>query len=290
MIDLSKFDQIVVYGANGWLGRTAVDLVADFDPEKLLLLGSRSSSLLVTGKNYEILESRSSLHQISDNALFLNFAFLRREKMSELGPARFNVLNTSISEFAHLVISSGKVSCLINASSGVAKLVEDGTSTDLYAQLKYKAENEFREITKSTDSNFINCRIFSILGEYLNEFKNLAVSDFILQAKNSEMIHVQSPNALRSFVSAKDLVSIMLKLSISDQDHEFESGGDLTSMLNFAQLIASKFNACEVKFESEASDSPDYVGNIMLFHELAQRLKVPLKNLSEQIDETLLAF
>jgi hypothetical protein len=48
---LDLCDQVVVYGANGWVGRSAIDLISSLSPknakEKLLLIGSKNATLKI---------------------------------------------------------------------------------------------------------------------------------------------------------------------------------------------------------------------------------------------------
>jgi hypothetical protein len=75
-------NQVVIYGANGWLGRSAIaatfDLFPDLSSNSILLLGSKNSNVTIRGKNLEIKEALSGLHLIKENSIFVNCAFLRR--------------------------------------------------------------------------------------------------------------------------------------------------------------------------------------------------------------------
>ena len=57
---LDNCDQVVIYGANGWMGRSAIDYISTVLPgsatETLLLIGSKLSHLEINGKSYQIKE------------------------------------------------------------------------------------------------------------------------------------------------------------------------------------------------------------------------------------------
>jgi hypothetical protein len=60
MSDADEPSQYIIYGANGWLGRSAlksiIDSCSNFDSNRILLIGSRASSIQVEGKNFQILK------------------------------------------------------------------------------------------------------------------------------------------------------------------------------------------------------------------------------------------
>ena len=55
---LDRCDQVVIYGANGWMGRSALDFLSSISPSvtkrKVLLIGSRSSNLEIGNEIFEI--------------------------------------------------------------------------------------------------------------------------------------------------------------------------------------------------------------------------------------------
>ena len=82
-------NQVVIYGANGWMGRSAVDFLSKNVPNKvlshkLLLIGSKKSQLVINGLKFDIVEPTFSLNQIEDSAIFFNAAFLRREFLQKM--------------------------------------------------------------------------------------------------------------------------------------------------------------------------------------------------------------
>ena len=86
---MSEFTQIVVYGANGWLGRSTVEAILKTTPkipvEKILLIGSKYGRIQIEGKYLEILDPILGEACINKRAMFINCAFLRREFINKLG-------------------------------------------------------------------------------------------------------------------------------------------------------------------------------------------------------------
>jgi len=295
---LSKYDQIIVYGAKGWFGRSAVNaLVQDFEKageHQVLLVGSRTESSDAANLPIGIYSSKDSIKHVTDNALFINSAYLRREKLSEMSLKEYESRNEDIALFPKELIESGKVKTLINLSSGVASqgsIEEIDRVQDPYAKGKIRDEHSFSSSCGTNGTQFINCRIFSMSGRFLNEFKNLALSAFIQQASaNEHTIEVNSPSTKRTYIDSIDLVRVLLELSLREGNFSIDSGGSITSLGELANAVADSYPAVKVESPELFDPSPDYFGDYESFNTLAEELGIPLKGLNEQIAETKKAF
>lgn len=217
-------EQIVIFGANGWLGRSAVIASSPFwenSPEdSLLLIGSKNSRVVLDGKEFNILTQNQAASLIKNGCMFLNAAFLRREKLQTMDTSKFIEKNLEISNFALQQIRSQKVKYFINLSSGAAQPYDVESlslSKDPYGSLKFLWEREFEEECRVRDTNFLNCRIYSILGRFINEFDNLAISSFIKQAILQNSIFVKAPNCQRTYVDAEQLVTLLFQLVLREK-------------------------------------------------------------------------
>jgi hypothetical protein len=287
---LNEFDQIIVYGANGWLGRSALSVLHRIYGGHILAIGSKDSEIIIDLERHHVFKAENSFSKIKDNSLFLNFAFLRREKIKEIGIESFMDQNHEISKFASETIKSGSIKTFINLSSGVAGYVEHSQSNEPYAKLKFDYENIFGTITAESNVNFLNSRIYSISGRFINEFNHLAISNFIQQAKIKKSIYVKSPETLRNYVCAEDYVSVLLGLSNLNGYLSIDSGGTVVNFMDLAKTISEKFSNCDVLLDDEQVASPDYLGDSDRFNKIANDLKIPLKSIEDQVSQTLLAF
>lgn len=292
-----KGQQIVIYGANGWLGRSAISTLVKnhelFHIDDLLLIGSRESRVNIGGVDFEIISQTQSLDLIKKDCIFFNAAFLRRERLHHISLDDFEHLNNAISIFAENIVASGKVMSFINLSSGAAAAMDQkhkNKYSDIYAYLKHYWEERFEKICKGNDARFINCRIFSITGIYLNEFNNLAISSFIGNALKRQTIKVRSPKTLRSYVDAEELCTLLLKLSLSKSDFRIDSGGELVSLKELAEFVGEVIygEPLELLFGDETS--PNYFGNYSEFNSLAKEYDVSLSDIKLQVKKTCLAF
>lgn len=287
---LSKYSQVVVYGAKGWLGKSALKAL-EIKPRhypSVLLIGSKDESARHAGLPLDIYSAESALTKVRKANLFFNAAFLRREKVQELGESEYILRNEIISKFPYKLLNQQIISSVINLSSGVANKEE--YYGDIYARLKNESRMQLTELSSKNGSQLINCQIFTISGEYINEFSNLALSNFILQALNStNEILIKSPNARRTYIDAVNLSEVLLKLTLDKDDIDIDSGGIL---VNFKQLAESIRNILAPNKNLILLDEPgtDYFGNFEKFNHIARHKKVELLDLNHQINSTLSAF
>ena len=130
MSDVKEPSQYIIYGANGWLGRSALKSIiydcSNFDSSKILLIGSRTSPIQVAGLNFQILDQGEAFQYIKEGGCFYNAAFLRKEKLVALGFNDYVTENNSISNYAESVIKGKNLSSFINVSSGAAGIFDGG--------------------------------------------------------------------------------------------------------------------------------------------------------------------
>ncbi len=289
--------KVVIYGANGWLGRSAIaatfDLFPDLSPNSILLLGSKSSNVTIRGKNLEIKEALSGLHLIEENSIFVNCAFLRREQALKIGEKEYIKQNLHIMELPVVALRKRRVFSLVNLSSGVAGLVQSGvndSSQGMYAVLKRRSELELAHETSLAGTNFLNCRVFSVSGSYLNEFENLALSLFITHALKSEPINVRSPESKRSYIDGVNLMTVLLKLAFNGEMGNYDSGGVCVTIKQLAQTVSRVVDQRESEIILGEEKESSYVGDFEKFNQLSIKLGVKILDLDEQVRNTLIAF
>ncbi len=292
-----KCDQFVIYGANGWMGRSAVDFIDRMAPniakERVLLIGSKPSRLEINDEILEVVEPNLGFKLIRENSIFFNSAFLRREALQTMTSEEYLSKNEEIVDLAVRALEQKKLFSFINLSSGVARDLDkesEKKSVDDYSRLKKSLEVKFSDIGRQNGVPIVNCRVFSLTGKHLNEFENLALSSFIKQAKIQNRIEVMSPATKRTYVDAVNLAGVLFSVAIQGKDVSFDSGGILISMLELAENIATILNKGDLEIVSGKGESPDYVGDFESFNEVASKLNLDVVGIQDQILNTLKAF
>jgi nucleoside-diphosphate-sugar epimerase len=292
--DIVSRNQLIIYGANGWLGRSALSAATNHafgnSFNEILLIGSRESTLVLDGQIYKVHNSLTSLEKIQDGAVFFNSAFLRREYLKKINEVEYTQRNNEISEFALTVLERFNLATFINISSGVAnsKSLYD-TYSDPYAQLKRYWENRFEESSRNCGNAFLNCRIFSITGRYINEFDNLAISAFIKSSLNGSVINVKSPRTRRTYLDAEQLSQVLLNLGQQEVSLTLDSGGVLVTMEELAKTVLEVVGMGSLEI-APIDSSADYFGNFAEFNSLADLMGIDVLSLKKQIQTTLPAF
>ena len=295
---LENYDQVVIYGAKGWVGRSAVELLTEaarhLRDHHILLIGSKTESARNAKLPVDVYSAVDANQYLDQNILFLNSAYLRREKLAQMKAEEYEKKNEEIIEFAQDQIKSGKIKTFINLSSGVASqgsLENLHLVTDLYAKAKIRDEDLLSKACELMKVQFINCRIYAMTGRFVNEFEHLALTSFIGQAiKDPHSIKVKSPTTLRTYIDSGDLVEVLFSLALSGKNYQIDSGGELTSLGDLANLVSEAAKGSKVEKPENFEKSADYFGNYLEFNELADKSGVKLKNLNEQVTETFKAF
>ena len=280
------------------MGRSAVEFLSKVTPHeifshKVLLIGSKKSKLMMNGLKFDIVEPKYALSQIRDTAIFLNAAFLRRELLQEMSKDDYLNKNCEISDFAKRALQEKGLRSFINLSSGAARSLDlhnTSETIDLYSILKRSLEDEYSEYCRRTGAAFVNCRIYSLTGKHLNEFKNLALSSFIKQAQARKQIHVMSPFTKRTYIDSIDLAGVLLRLAIQSQNINLDSGGTLITFLDLAKTIAGVLGRSDIEITLGNDNSRDYFGDYKIFNRYVSDMSFALKSLEDQILETLEAF
>ena len=231
---------------------------------------------------------------VSKNCIFLNAAYLRREKLDLYSPDEYMRKNREIIGFGENLLRQKKIKTFINLSSGVASQNLDSVmnkENSVYAKCKIDDEILIKNASHSASAALINCRVYSISGKFLNEFKNLAFSLFMKQALTKpNTITVESQNTYRSYLDAVDLITVLFHLSLNNKTCMIDSGGSLIKLGQLADKIATILPAASVTKIDYSNNSADYYGDFEVFNNLAAKFGIKLLDIEGQITETLKAF
>jgi nucleoside-diphosphate-sugar epimerase len=201
--------------------------------------------------------------------------------------------NEEITTLPKLAIAEKKLFSFINLSSGVARDLDGETTPKLideYSKLKKRLEVEYLESCNQSGVAFVNCRIFSLTGRHINEFKNLALSSFIIQARDRNQIEVKSPSTKRTYVDATILAGTLLTVATLRKNANFDSGGQLVTMLELAKKVLSVLGKDQSAIITGNDQSPDYFGNFEKFNSMALKIDENFLGIEDQILKTLSAF
>ena len=276
------------------MGRSAVAVLrnkfSSLDDIDLTLIGSESSQLDIDGVKYAVLDGYTARKKIEKIDILFNAAFLRKEFLKRLTHYEYVTKNNQISTFALSLLEDFQPSVFINLSSGAAAQKTMDVKVDPYGFLKLEWERRFLEACSLISIKLINCRIYSLTGRFINEFQNLALSQFILSALHDKKIDVRSANTLRTYVDSETLCHLLFCMAFQGEKLSFDSGGVLTSMESLANSIKSLLNVQEIDLKLSNDYSENYFGDHADFQKLLDEFNINLESLDEQVSRTLTAF
>jgi nucleoside-diphosphate-sugar epimerase len=190
-------------------------------------------------------------------------------------------------------LRKGELFSFVNLSSGAAALTDQNSNKlpiDAYSILKRRSELDFEQETKKVGTNFINCRIYSLSGCYLNEFENLALSAFISQALKGDHIRVNSPQSMRTYIDGVDLMSVVLNLAMQGKSLNFDSGGTLISILDLAETVNKVVGQVNMDISVGFDAENLYYGDYEDFNRIAASINQNILSIEDQIANTIKAF
>jgi nucleoside-diphosphate-sugar epimerase len=261
--------------------------------EEILLIGSKTGSIQISGRHFQILDPILGEANIKKGAIFINCAFLRREYIKQIGESKFTQRNLEIMALPTRALRKADLFCFVNLSSGAAALVDRNSNksqVDAYSILKRRSEIDFQNESSKVGTNFINCRVYSVSGCYINEFENLALSSFISQALRGNHIHVNSPHSKRAYVDGVDLMAVILCLALQGESLNFDSGGTLISMRDLAETVNKIIGHVDIDVSIGFDAENSYYGDYKAFNSIATSLNQNLLNIEDQIGNTVQAF
>jgi nucleoside-diphosphate-sugar epimerase len=259
-IEIGK-QKIVVTGASGWLGQTFVSL-ANREGHELLLIGSHSRDVVIDGRHIKVHSYEIEAIKRFAPTVVIDFAFVTRNHLVSIDNNDYRAVNEKLISQALTIFKLPSVLYGMFTSSGAAVYPKDALleeySQNPYGFLKRKTE----EIVTSTSYNLakkaIVIRPWSLSGTMVTKDNDYAFSSFIRQSF-TQKIHVKSTiSVYRRYVAAEDFLALALaKLFSSTRGNEiFDSGGELTSLVELAQKIANGQNH-KVKVVSAVSSAEE---------------------------------
>ena len=292
---------VLVTGANGWLGRSSVQVLTERYPEKFQILaltrkGDASniwSDQTVRSISYNDLETFNfPIHGI------VHTAFKTQSYVNEMDIRQYKNENLETIEWLKNFIHIHHPTWAVGISSGAATKYLDKISTgetlnleDVYGELKVFEE---KVLLSSSVEHVAVGRLWGGSGRFMQNYKIYALGQFIENALNGSDIAVNSANEVfRRYVDVEDFIDVLLNCAWENARTLIDSGGQLTSIQDLAEEVAKTFrtfNKSEVKVKYlnkvENGDTQNYYPHSNRFELLMERYGIISHSLTEQIERT----
>ena len=174
----------------------------------------------------------------SDPELYYDFAFLTREKISNLGPKEYVEKNMQIIESSSNLIAKLRPKKVLLASSGAIYSPKKNNQNDLYGKLKKLQEEKIQEICNKVGIDLIISRIFNLSGRGLDKTNTFAISNLIKAALTETPIIINATvKTTRRYCDISEFLDLLVILANSDYKGIFDSGGEKIEIRDLALLV-----------------------------------------------------
>ena len=205
--------KILLSGASGWFGQSFIysfiKMYGYENIDNLCLLTSDGKDI-----HHKLLNqtfTTNSLQNFTSSKkidLFVQAAFLTRDKIDLLGESQYKEINQRIITDSQNLAEELNPSTRVLISSGAVN-----NTNDIYGQMKSFEE---KTILNSNSSLKVIFRVYGAMGINTPLLKWSAISDLISSAKKSNIIVIKSrANVIRGYVSFEKLSELILKISTS---------------------------------------------------------------------------
>jgi len=250
---ISNYSRILVLGPTGWFGRTALEL-SFLSNAAFYLVGSRRRDVQLGERTLTVHEwDEQDLEGFSPD-LVLDFAYLTRNWISELGVAEYRARNEVLAERLLWAATLKSVKTVLTISSGAAVQPK----LDPYGEGKRRIELALGDALRATSANLGVLRAWSVSGGFVREPDQYALSSFIRQGIDSGNIRVSADRMVyRRYCAVEELLAVGLHLAHNHSYTLLESGGEKFEMVEIAQKVAKQIPGAKVILEHLARDSKD---------------------------------
>lgn len=234
-------DRILITGASGWLGRTALDLVAPLGLPTLAL-ASRPRMIRVAGRDIDCAVWEDRLVAEFAPTVIVDCAFLTRDRVSDMPLADYIAANRTLTERLLSATALPGVRLALTVSSGAAVYPTDALAGPIeanpYGYLKREAEESLRRVAGDCGAAVVVARAWSISGAHVQKPQGYALGSMILAASQGR-IHVTAKGRVyRRYVLAEELLALGIAEG-SVGSTTIDTGGELVEMGELARRVAA---------------------------------------------------
>ena len=237
-------DRVLITGASGWLGRTALNLLAPLGLPTLALAGS---ARMIRVAEHEIECRLWDEREVAafEPTLVLDCAFLTRDRVAVMPLSEYVAVNRALTKRLVYAAQLPGVRLALTISSGAAVYPHDAMDGPIednpYGYLKREAEHRLMQAAEKSGAVPVVVRAWSISGAHMQKPQDYALGSMIQDAESGAIqIRARHP-VFRRYVLAEEL----LALGIAEGGvgpATIDSGGELVEMAELAARTAIVVN------------------------------------------------
>lgn len=284
-------DRLLILGATGWFGRSAIELVSGTGAS-VLPLASYERDFEVGGARLRTRTWSPELVHGFDPTIVVDCAFLTRDRIDTRPLDEYIALNRQMIEQMLDAARGRSVRAVVTVSSGAAVYPVDALlgpiESNPYGYLKREVERAVESLSAEIGVRAAVARAWSVSGAHVQHPTNFALADLILQASRGDL-HIRATRPVhRRYVLADELLAISLALALDDTSADFsmiDSGGPLVEMQELAEAVRDIIHpGANIRRPAIISaDADDYFSNDASWIEAVARTGLSSYALSDQI-------
>ena len=286
--NLRSDDRVLVTGAGGWFGQTAIAMTGEAGVE-LLATGSKDQQIAIDGKNQTVHAQSLGVISAFKPTVVIDTAFVTRERLSVLGHKAYVETNQRIIHQSLEIAAVPSVRKYIGFSSGATMHLAGHKSFSLaenpYAAQKRIYESKISEISARVQSDISVARVWSVTGSYCTKPDSFAFTDLIAQAKLG-LIQIKAKRMVyRRYCAIEDVLALAMLPSAPQGYPIFDTGGDRIELGDLAKLVIELVNPnAEIRREIDLGlPSDDYFSDSKDWEQRLQTADLPKDPISKQV-------
>jgi nucleoside-diphosphate-sugar epimerase len=279
---------VLVTGAGGWFGRTAIAMTRESGLD-LLATGSKDQQININERSQSV--HAQSLEIVTDfePTVVIDTAFVTRERLPALGHKAYVETNQRIIDQSLAIATLPSVRKYIGFSSGATMHLAGHTSFSLeenpYAAQKRSYESRISEIAAEIENDISVARVWSVTGSYCTKPDSFAFTDLIAQAKLG-LIEIKAKHLVyRRYCAIEDVLALAILTNAPESNPVFDTGGDLIELGDLAKLVVELVNPnAEIRRQIDPElKSDDYYSDSKDWGELLKSANLAMDSISQQV-------
>ena len=286
--NLRSDDRVLVTGAGGWFGRTAIAMTRK-SGLALLATGSKDQQIEIDGQGQSVQAQSLEIIAAFEPTVVIDTAFVTRERLPALGYKAYVETNQRIIDQSLDIAALPSVRKYIGFSSGATMHLAGHTSFSLeenpYAAQKRIYESRISEIAGALDCDISVARVWSVTGSYCTKPDSFAFTDLIAQAKLG-LVEVKAKRPVyRRYCAIEDVLALAMLPNELGGHSIFSTGGELIELGDLAKKVVELVNPnAEVRRQIDSAlASDDYYSDSKDWGELLQAANLAKDSISDQV-------
>jgi nucleoside-diphosphate-sugar epimerase len=286
--NLRSDDRVLVTGAAGWFGRTAIAMTGGVGLE-LLATGSKDQKIEIDGQSQSVHTQTLEIIFAFRPTVIIDSAFVTRERLPVLRHKAYIEANQKIIDESLAIAAMPSVRKYIGFSSGATMHLAGHNSFSIeenpYAAQKSIYESKISEITANLQSDISVARVWSVTGTYCTKPQTFAFTNIIAQAKLG-LIEIKAKHLVyRRYCALEDVLAVAMLPSPPGGNPIFNTGGELIELGELAKLVVDLVNPnAEIRRQIDPElPSDDYYSDSEDWDGLLQSADLAKDSLSEQV-------